>query len=303
MELCPIDLLTSPWVCTHLWACLCVCVCVCLCVWLVFLTHGQTKRSAWRGRTPLKRIWSRCFSGLSLTSFHQLSTSSFPSSFSLMDAEWFALVLWKPVGLADYTDAGKQSRPLTLRGRIRRQLVLLASALPYMFVPACHMCSLSLSLSLFLFLFTSLTRQSEKQPQGEWHLGPEVHQCHLNQTFEIYVCGHIYRSFRFRGFLFFIWHVSDPFWGSESECALKSSLCRFTVSPSLCLYASQGRERLCQWGIKSRYPRYPHQSACYYFIRLISGCLTPPSFSPVRPSAAEFLISAKTMVCLSCCTK
>ena len=29
---------------------------VSLCVWLVFLTHGQTKRSARRGRTPLKRI-------------------------------------------------------------------------------------------------------------------------------------------------------------------------------------------------------------------------------------------------------
>lgn len=118
-------------------------VSLCVCVWLVFLTHGQTKRSAQRGRTPLKRIWSRCFSGLSLTSFHQLSTSSFPSSFSLMDAEWFVPVLWKPVGLADCTDAGKQSMPLTLRGRIRRQLVLLAWALPYMFVPACHMCCLS----------------------------------------------------------------------------------------------------------------------------------------------------------------
>ena len=91
MELCPIGLLTSPRVYAHLWESLCVCVCVCVCVWLVFLTHGQTKRSARRGRTRLKRIWSRCFAGLSLTSFHQLSTSSFPSSFALMDAEWFAV--------------------------------------------------------------------------------------------------------------------------------------------------------------------------------------------------------------------
>lgn len=54
---------------------------------------------------------------------------------------------------------------------------------------------------------------------------------------------------------------------------------------------------------KSKYPRYPLQSACYYFIRLISGCLTPPSFSPSRPSVAESLISAKTMACLSCSTE
>lgn len=80
---------------TSLSVSLCVYACVCLSVWLVFLTHGQTKRSARRGRTPLKRIWSRCFVGLSLTSFHQLLTSSFPSSFLLMDAEWFVLFLWK----------------------------------------------------------------------------------------------------------------------------------------------------------------------------------------------------------------
>lgn len=43
--------------------------------------------------------------------------------------------------------------------------------------------------------------------------------------------------------------------------------------------------------------------ARYYFIRLISGCLTPPSLCPVRPSAAEFLISGKTMVCLCSSTK
>lgn len=64
-------------------------LCVCL-----FLTHGQTKRPARRGQTQLKRIWSRCFTVLSLTSFHQLSTSSFSSSFSLMDAEWFCAVFF-----------------------------------------------------------------------------------------------------------------------------------------------------------------------------------------------------------------
>lgn len=97
------------------------------------------------------------------------------------------------------------------------------------------------------------------------------------------------------GDFYFIWHVSSSFE------AVKVSVCMRVQS--LCLYPSQGRERLWQWGIKSRYPRYPHQSACYYFIRLISGCLTLPSFSLIRPSAAEFLISAKTMACLSCGTK
>lgn len=42
MEPCPIDLLTSP--SERLFVSVCVCDCGCACVWLVSLTHGQTRR-------------------------------------------------------------------------------------------------------------------------------------------------------------------------------------------------------------------------------------------------------------------
>lgn len=164
------------------------------------------------------------------------------------------------------------------------------------------MCCLSLSLWLFSSLLVS-TRQSEKQFPGRVTFRPvrfiSATSIRPLKSLSVVASTEVSGS---GDFCFYLTCVIS-FWGSESECVHKSSLQRFTVSPSLCLYASQGRERVCQWGIKSRYPRYPHQSACYYFIRLISGCLTPPSFSPVRPSAAEFLISVKTMACLSCRTK
>lgn len=162
----------------------------------------------------------------------------------------------------------------------------------------CAVCpSLSPPLSVAVYLSISYQQTIRKTtPRRSDVQAGEVPQCHLNHTFEISICGQSYRSFRFRGIfvLFDMCHLFKQQW---------KWMCVYKSSPSLCLYPSQGRERLWQWGIKSRYPRYPHQSACYYFIRLISGCLTPPSFSLVRPSAAEFLISAKTMACLSCSTK
>lgn len=173
------------------------------------------------------------------------------------------------------------------------------------------MCCLSLSLSFsitlsFLLPLYFLLREKQKVWQNKEKQKrllcrvalrpPQLHQCHIEirplNSPSVVAATEVSGS---GGFLFYLTCVMS-LRGSESECVYKSS-------PSLCLHPSQGREGLWQWGIKSRYPRYSHQSARYYFIRLISGCLTPPSFCLVRPSAAEFLISAKTMACLSCAAK
>lgn len=122
-----------------------------------------------------------------------------------MDAEWFVLFLLKPAAPFDFTDAGMWSRLLTLWGRIRRtRLYRICLSLP-------AICAVCLSLSVCLPPSSLSLDIQKNNPQGEWHLGPYVHQCNLNQTFEVSVCGHIYRGFRFRGFLFFIWHVSSAF--------------------------------------------------------------------------------------------
>lgn len=60
------------------------------------------------------------------------------------------LFLWKPVSLADC--AGKLIGAVDTRGggRIRRQLVLLAWVLSYMFASACHMYCLSPVVYIFI---------------------------------------------------------------------------------------------------------------------------------------------------------
>lgn len=61
------------------------------------------------------------------------------------------LFLWKPVSLADCADAGKLIGAVdTGGGRIRRQLVLLAWVLSYMFASACHMHSFSSAVCVFI---------------------------------------------------------------------------------------------------------------------------------------------------------
>lgn len=178
--------------------------------------------------------------------------------------------------------------------QIRRHRVLLDLDLK---LYVCFCLPHVLFVSLFLPVYFSVSYQQtirKTSPRQRDSSACEVHQCHLSQTFEISLCGHTYRSFTLKGVLFCLTCVS--FWGSESECVYQSS-------PFLCHSPSQGRKRVWQWGIKSRYPRYPHQRTCYYFIRLRSGCVTLPSFSSAHPSVAEFLISAKTMPCLSCRTK
>ena len=163
----------------------CVCLCVCVCVWLVFLTHGQTKPSARRGRTRLKRIWSRCFAGLSLTSFHQLSTSSFPSSFALMDAEWFAVFV-EAHRSGRWRGRGKTNRGCWhWGGRIRRQLVLLAWVLSYVFASACHMRSLSLAVCVFIS-YHKVIKNNNPFPSDIW-----ASSVRPLSDLEISTCGHI----------------------------------------------------------------------------------------------------------------
>lgn len=145
---------------------------------------------------------------------------------------------------------------------------------------ACDVCRSLAETSLLV-----ITRQSEKQSPERATFRPLrfISATSITPLKSVYLWSDL-NKFQVQGFwgFFFLFDICViSFWGSESECVHKSSLLCFTVFfKNLFLFASQSRGRFCQWGIKSRYPRYPHQSACYYFIRLISGCLTPPSLPP-----------------------
>lgn len=108
-----------------------------------------------------------------------------------MDAECFVLSLWKPVGLADCTDAGKQSRLLTPRGRIRGTACAIGSAFTLyvcLCLPYVLFVSLSLTLSS-LFPLYFLLREKQKVWQNKEKQkrllcrvalrAPQLHQCHI----------------------------------------------------------------------------------------------------------------------------
>lgn len=148
-----------------------------------------------------------------------------------------------------------------------------------MFVSACHMCCLSLSTSLLV-----ISRQSEKQSPERVTFRPLrfINATLIRPLKSVYLWSDL-NKFQVQGnFFFFFFYLTCviSFWGSESECTRVHCFVLLFFLNLLFLFASQSQGRFCQWGIKSRYPRYPHQSACYYFIRLISSCLTPPSLPP-----------------------
>lgn len=153
-----------------------------------------------------------------------------------------------------------------------------------MFVSAHMACDVCRSLAETSLLV--ITRQSEKQSPERATFRPLrfISATSITPLKSVYLWSDL-NKFQVQGFwgffLIFIWHMCHLLlrqwkWVRAQEF----TALLYCFFKNLFLFASQSRGRFCQWGIKSRYPRYPHQSACYYFIRLISGCLTPPSLPP-----------------------
>ncbi len=149
---------------THISEFVFVCVCVCvfgLCSWPMDKQNILQKRtdSTKKDLEQMFRWPQSHFLSAALDFF-------FPFLFSLMDAEWFVLFLWKP----RLHERGKVIQAVDTAGTDQETACAVGLAVPYMFVSACHMCCLSLSVCLPL-CWLSLDNQ-KSYPRREWHLGP-----------------------------------------------------------------------------------------------------------------------------------
>lgn len=133
----------------------------------------------------------------------------------------------------------------------------------------CTLClSVCLSLTAYLAASFKISNQKTQSQSDLWNL---------------HLWSHL-QKFQIQGILVLVnmCHLLLRQWKWMCACEFSASFYRFIFFVCLCFPRS--RETLTM-GYKSRYPRYPHQSACYYFIRLISGCHPlSPSFALLRRS-------------------
>lgn len=146
MELCPIDLWTSPWVYTHLWA-------SSLCV---FVPDPWTNKTVCEKRTDSTKKDLEQMFHCPQSHFLSPALDFFFLFLFFSDGCWVVLCCFfcrSPLVWPTAQTNSKYSRLLTLHRQIRGQLEQLAWALAYLFfffVSLCHMYFLSFSLAVYL---------------------------------------------------------------------------------------------------------------------------------------------------------